>query len=140
MRNMDKWLGDGGMPLIGQLGARIASYGVKEGRGWCKGSFDPTDLACNPHGLVQAGVQGVVLDALMNFAVNASLEKGEMARATIEMKLDLMKPLSKGSVYEVEGAVTRMTRLLAFCEAYVRSGQEILSRATGTFLIARAAS
>ena len=53
---MDRWLGDGGMPII-EAGRRVPSlYGVDgEDLGWVDGTFTPTDLACNPHGITQAG-------------------------------------------------------------------------------------
>ncbi|HEX2040746.1 MAG TPA: hypothetical protein VHF47_13565, partial [Acidimicrobiales bacterium] len=67
MKDMDRWLGDGGMAIIAAIGAAFGSYGD----GWVEGSWEPTPLACNPHGTVQAGVHAVVLDAAMNFAINA---------------------------------------------------------------------
>ena len=60
-KNMDRWLGNGGMPIVGALGGSFESYGVDgEDLGWATGPFVPTQLACNPHGAVQAGVHGVV--------------------------------------------------------------------------------
>ena len=67
-KSMDRWLGDGGMAIIGAIGGAFESYGVDgEDLGWVSGSFTPTQLACNPHGAVQAGVHSVILDAAMNF-------------------------------------------------------------------------
>ena len=71
---MDRWLGDGGMAIVGLLGAEFVAYGVDgEDLGWSSGTFTPTDLACNPHGTVQAGVHALLLDAAMNFAINTAL-------------------------------------------------------------------
>ena len=71
---MDRWLGDGGMPLIGVVGGALEGYGVDgEDLGWVVGSFAPESMACNPHGIVQAGVHSLLLDACMNFAINAAL-------------------------------------------------------------------
>ncbi len=69
MRNMDKSLGDGGMPLLEQLGLSFERYG----EGWAEATWTPTDLACNPLGPVHGGVYGVVHDAAMNFATNSAL-------------------------------------------------------------------
>ena len=56
-KNMDRWLGDGGMAIIGAVGGSFDAYGVDgEDLGWVSGTFTPLDLACNPHGSVQAGV------------------------------------------------------------------------------------
>ena len=69
-KNMDRWLGDGGMALIGAVGATFDAYGVDgEDLGWVVGDFAPTELACNPHGTAQAGVHALLLDASMNFAL-----------------------------------------------------------------------
>ena len=59
----------------------------------------PTPLACNPHGIVQAGVHSVVLDAAMNFAINAGLDGKDRTRATLEMKAETMLPASAGQTY-----------------------------------------
>ena len=90
---MDRWLGDGGMAIIGAIGGAFETYGVDgEDLGWVAGSFTPTQVACNPHGAVQAGVHSVVLDAAMNFAINASLVGRDRTEATIEMTTELMRP------------------------------------------------
>ena len=76
-KDMDRWLGDGGMPIIGLVGGAFTAYGVDgEDLGWVAGTFTPTDLACNPHGITQAGIHSLVLDACMNFAINAALPGG----------------------------------------------------------------
>ena len=90
---MDRWLGDGGMELIGTVGASFDDYGVDgEDLGWVAGVFVPTDLACNPHGIVQAGVHGLLLDAAMNFAINSALGRSDRDQATLEMKVETMRP------------------------------------------------
>lgn len=135
---MGRWLGDGGMPIIAQIGGSLDEYGVDgEDLGWVTGTFTPTDLACNPHGTAQAGVQGVLLDAALNFAINAALPGRDRTRATIEMKTELMRPLSKGQTYQVRGEVVRMGRQVAYAEASIRDGDRLAARATGTFLLHR---
>lgn len=138
---MDRWLGDGGMAVIAALGGDLQRYGVDgEDLGWVEGSFDPAELACNPHGAVQAGVQGVLLDAAMNFAINAALAGKDRTKATIEMKTELMRPVSRGTTYRVRGDVVRMTRQVAFGEASLRDAEgRLVSRATGSFLLHREA-
>ncbi len=90
---MDRWLGDGGMALIAAVGAAFDDYGVDgEDLGWASGTFVPTAAACNPHGIVQAGVHGLLLDAAMNFAINAALPGRDRTKATLEMKVETMRP------------------------------------------------
>ncbi len=131
---MDRWLGDGGMPIIAAIGVAFRSYGD----GCVEGTWEPADIACNPHGIVQAGVHGVVLDAAMNFAVNAGLDGRDRTRATLEMKTETMLPAAVGTPYAVRGEVVRMAKQVAFAEATVRDPDgKLVSRATGTFLLHR---
>jgi uncharacterized protein (TIGR00369 family) len=136
-RDMDKWLGDGGMPIIEQIGASLDRYGDA----WVEGRWTPTTLACNPAGTVQAGVHAVVLDAAMNFAINAGLDGKDRTRGTLEMKAETMRPAAKGADFTIRGEVVRMAKLVAYAEAAVRDSEgELISRATGTFMLHRAST
>ena len=127
------------MAIVGALGGTFESYGVDgEDLGWAEASFVPTHLACNPHGSVQAGVHGVLLDAAMNFAVNAALVGRDRTKATIEMTSELMRPATRDGHYLVRGEVVRLTRQIAYAQASVTNeADELVSRATGTFLVHR---
>jgi uncharacterized protein (TIGR00369 family) len=137
---MDRWLGDGGMELIGTVGGSFADYGVDgEDLGWVAGSFVPLGVAANPHGVVQAGVHGLLLDAAMNFAINAALPGRDRTRATLEMKIETMRPALVGESYRLRGEVVRLARQVAYAEATVVDGEDrLVSRSTGTFLLHRA--
>jgi acyl-coenzyme A thioesterase PaaI-like protein len=138
-KDMDRWLGDGGMPIIGVVGGAFTGYGVDgEDLGWVAGTFAPTDMACNPHGITQAGVHSLLLDACMNFAINAALPGKARTRGTLEIKTECMRPAFKGSDYLLRGEVVRMAKLVAYGEATMRDAEDTLvSRATGTFLLHR---
>jgi|SRR5579875_3447659 uncharacterized protein (TIGR00369 family) len=138
---MSRWLGDGGMAILGAIGVSFDDYGVEDDdqAGWATAVWEPPALACNPHGTVQAGVHSVVLDAAMNFAVNAGLRGKDRTKATVEMKTETMRPAAVGDRLAVRGAVVRETRQIAFAEARVEDAEgRLVSRATGTFLIHRA--
>jgi acyl-coenzyme A thioesterase PaaI-like protein len=139
VKDMDRWLGDGGMEVIGLVGATFERYGVDgEDLGWVEASWTPTPLACNPHGIVQAGIHALVLDAAMNFAINAALAGRDRTRGTLEMKTETMRPGRHGEAYAVRGEVVRMARQVAYGEATVRDGDGVLiSRTTGTFMLQR---
>jgi uncharacterized protein (TIGR00369 family) len=139
MKNMDRWLGDGGMALIGTIGGSFDAYGMAEDdTGWVRGTWEPTELACNPRGVVQAGVHGVILDAAMNFAVNTSLEGRDRARATLEMKTEIMRTAGQADQLAFRGEVSRLARLVAYAEASIRDQDgRLVSRATATFLLQR---
>jgi uncharacterized protein (TIGR00369 family) len=137
---MDRWLGDGGMAIIGAVGGAFETYGVDgEDLGWVGGTFVPRELACNPHGSVQAGVHALLLDASMNFAINAALTGRDRTQATIEMTTELLRPALLGETYRLRGGVVRLTRQIAYAEATMTGvDDKLISRSTGTFLVQRA--
>ncbi len=130
---MDNSLGDGGMPLLAQLGISFDGYG----EGWATAVWKPTELACNPSGAVHGGVYGVTHDAAMNFATNAALESGDRA-ATLDLKYETMRATQAGDVLSVRGEVVRLARQVAYLESWVRDADgSLVSRGTGTFLVRR---
>src|ERR1700677_418811 len=139
---MDRWLGDGGMALLAAVGGAFESYGVDgEDLGWAEGRFVALELSANPHGVVQAGVHSVLLDAAMNFAINAALVGRDRTEATIEMTTELMRPALLGGHYAIRGDVVRLTRQIAYAEATIASDEgKLISRSTGTFLVHRSTS
>src|ERR1700728_1592705 len=138
-KDMDRWLGDGGMPIIDLVGGAFTDYCVDgEDLGWVRGPYTPTDLGCNPHGIVQAGIHSLLLDAAMNFAINSALPGKARTRGTLEMKTECMRPALKGESYALRGEVVRMAKQVAYGEATMRDADgALVSRATGTFLLYR---
>ena len=95
-------------------------------------------LACNTGGIVQAGVHSLLLDACINFAINAALPRGDRSRATLELKTETMRPAAPWDHLPDPGEVVRMARQVAYGEATLRGPDgELFSRATGTFLLHR---
>jgi acyl-coenzyme A thioesterase PaaI-like protein len=136
-KNMDRWLGDGGMPIIGALGGSFDAYGA-DGDGWVDGTWVPTPLACNPHGIVQAGVHSVIHDAAMNFAINAGLRGRDRTRATLDLHSELLRTANADDHLTVRGEVVRQAKLVAYAEARVTGADgALISRATATFLLQR---
>lgn len=134
VRDMEKWLGDGGMPIIADLGGNFARYG----EGWAEATWEPTALCCNPAGTVQAGIQAVLLDAAMNFALLTALERGDRL-ATLEMKASNLRAARAGQALTVRGEVVRLGRRIGFAQAWLRDGGDgtDVAHATGTFTVAR---
>ena len=132
-RNLDAALGDGGMPLLAQLGLAFERYG----EGWAEATWTPTALACNPLGAVHGGVYGVVHDAAMNFAASSALERGDRA-ATLDVAYQTIRPSSSGDTLKVRGEVVRLSTSVAYLESNVRGGDDtVISRATATFFVRR---
>src|SRR5579872_206761 len=127
VKDMDRWLGDGGMEIIGLVGAAFDDYGVDgEDLGCVTAAWIPTALACNPHGTVQAGIHSLLLDAAMNFAINAALPGKARTRGTLEMKTETMRPAALGQPFAVRGEVVRMAKQVAYSEATVRDEAGLL--------------
>lgn len=130
---MDRFLGDGGMALLTTFGVAFDAYG----EGWAEAAWSPTEPCANPQGVVQGGVHGVVLDAAMNFAMLAALERGDNG-ATLDLHVSTMRPARIGDVLRVRGEVVRLARSVAYLEAKIRNADnELVSQATGTFIVRR---
>ncbi|MFN8034738.1 MAG: PaaI family thioesterase [Acidimicrobiia bacterium] len=133
MRNLDRSLGDGGMPLLGRLGVSFDRYGD----GWAEAEWTPTALACNPLGTVHGGVYGVIHDAAMNFAVNAALASGDRS-STLDVSYSTIRGATSGEPLRVRGEVVRLARQIAYLQStVVNAGDEPVSRATATFFVRR---
>jgi uncharacterized protein (TIGR00369 family) len=132
-RDLDSALGDGGMPLLAQLGLSFVRYG----EGWAEATWTPTELACNPLGGVHGGVYGVIHDAAMNFAASSALERGDRA-ATLDVTYQTIRPSSSGDTLQVRGSVVRLSTSVAYLESSVRGADDaVVSRATATFFVRR---
>jgi uncharacterized protein (TIGR00369 family) len=137
-KNMDRWLGDGGMPIIEAIGGTFDGYDGDADPGWATCTWTPTPLACNPHGYVQAGVHDILLDAAMNFAINASLSGRDRTRSTIDLTGSYLRTANLGATFVVRGEVTRLAKQVAFASATCHDADgNLVSRATGTFLLHR---
>jgi uncharacterized protein (TIGR00369 family) len=133
VRNLDRSLGDGGMPLLGDLGVSFTKYG----EGWAEAEWTPTELACNPMGAVHGGTYAVIHDATMNFSAMSALDKGDRA-VTIAISYTTMRASAAGDARAVRGDVVRVTRSLAYVETVVTDAHgERISSATGQFILRR---
>ena len=130
---MDRSLGDGGMPLLGQLGVEFERYG----EGWAEAAWTPTELAGNPFGIVHGGVYGVIHDAAMNFAANSALESGDRV-ATLDVSYQTRRAPEGRRRAHGAGRRQQLTRQVAYTESTVTDGEgEIVSRAMATFIVRR---
>lgn len=133
MRNLDNALGDGGMPLLGQLGIAFESYG----EGWATATWTPTELACNPLGTVHGGVYGVMHDAAMNFATSSALSSGDR-NATLDIGYATMRAAAAGDVLSVRGEVIRIAKRIAYVESTVTNADgDLVSKGQATFALTR---
>jgi uncharacterized protein (TIGR00369 family) len=130
---MDNALGDGGMPLLTDLGLSFDQYG----EGWAEAAWVPTEKACNPLGPVHGGVFGIIHDAAMNFAANSALERGDRS-TTLDLTYQIMRGASAGDTLRVRGEVTRLAKQVSYMESTVHDADgQLVSRGTATFLVRR---
>ena len=136
MRNMDHSLGDGGMPLLEQLGLSFERYG----EGWAEATWTPTDLACNPLGIgarrcVRRGARrGDELRDQQRAGV------GRPGRQPSTSRTRPAAPPTAGAELTVRGEVVQLTKSVAYVESIISNpaNDEIVSRAMATFALRRA--
>lgn len=130
---MDRSLGDGGMPLLGDLGLRFEHYG----EGWVDAVWEPTPTACNPAGAVHGGVFAVIHDAAMNFAANSAMESGDRA-VTLSVGYSVLRAAAAGDRLTVRGEAVRLTHRVGFVEvAITDAAGAAVSTASGTLALRR---
>lgn len=78
----------------------------------CRLTFDVTDLLRNPQGSLHGGAMATAMDISMGHLVNKTSGPG----ATIEMKIQYMRPVTDGTV-TCEGRYTKRGRSLSFMES-----------------------
>ena len=78
----------------------------------CRVTFPMSDMLKNPQGSLHGGAMATAMDISMGHLVNKVAGPG----ATIEMKVQFMRPVSEGIV-TCEGRFTRRGRSLAFMES-----------------------
>ena len=75
-------------------------------------TFDVNDMLLNPQGSLHGGVIAAVMDISMGHLLNKTVGKG----ATIEMKIQYLRPLNQGRV-TCEGRFIKKGRTLSFMES-----------------------
>ena len=88
----------------------------------------------NPHGVVHGGVVYSLVDYAMGGALTSRLEPGERC-ATLEVKINYLAPVSKGTL-RAEARVIERTKRIGVLEATVHAdGDRLVALATGSFYI-----
>ncbi|WP_424973976.1 PaaI family thioesterase [Dinoroseobacter sp. S124A] len=95
----------------------------------CEIRFPVTDRIMNPQGVVHGGVLATVMDISMGHLV----AKVAGPAATIEMKVQYMRPLTDGPARCI-GSFTKRGRSLSFMESRVFDAQErLVAQASATW-------
>lgn len=95
----------------------------------CRVSFPMSDMLRNPQGSLHGGAMASAMDISMGHLVNKVAGPG----ATIEMKIQFMRPVTEGTV-TCEGRFTRRGRSLAFMESRLLNADgKLAALATATW-------
>ena len=89
----------------------------------------------NGTGVAHGGVLFTLADTAMGAALYNSLEPGEIC-ATIEIKIGYFKPVFDGPLV-CEAVVLNKGKSIASLEATIKNGDQLVSKASGTFSIFR---
>ncbi|MEM1104833.1 MAG: PaaI family thioesterase [Pseudomonadota bacterium] len=96
------------------------------------------DLVGDPaSGVLAGGVITGLLDNLCGVAVGAALKEFR-SLATLDLRIDYMRPATRGETVWAEAECYHVTRSIAFCRATAFHGEDrarIVAAATGTFAL-----
>lgn len=101
--------------------------------GECTAEIEVHENLFHPGGIVHGGVAFSLADSSMAMALIAGLAAGENC-STIEMKISYMKPVVEGRMTS-KARVIRKGKRIAFMEANVSSGEDLVAAATATFAV-----
>lgn len=116
-------------PFIKLLGLKIEA--LEHGR--CLSRLDINDSLLNKHKVVHGGVIYSMADISMGVAVYSTLKKDDET-ATVEIKINYLKPAKTKSLI-CEARVIQKGKNIVVLEAEVRSENNLIAKAQGTFSI-----
>ena len=103
--------------------------------GHARCSITIADIHMNGTGVAHGGVLFTLADTAMGAALYHSLAPGEIC-ATIEIKIGYFKPVFEGTLV-CEATLVNKGKSVASLEATIRNGDQLVSKASGTFAIFR---
>lgn len=116
-------------PFGDMLGIVFTGYG--EGRSRCE--LEIRNELVNPHGVLHGGVIYSMADFGMGAAVYSTLADEELC-ATVEIKISYVTAVKSGRLV-CDSRVIDRRRRLATIESEVKSGDDLVAKALGTFYI-----
>src|SRR5437763_8893862 len=117
--------------FMNHVGVQIGDAGPGHSR--C--SIERADIHRNGTGVAHGGVLFTLADTAMGAALYNSLEPGEIC-ATIEIKIGYFKAVFDGTLV-CEATLLNKGKSVASLEATIRNGEQLVSKASGTFSIFR---
>ncbi|HKI98563.1 MAG TPA: PaaI family thioesterase [bacterium] len=101
--------------------------------GVCEAHLETRPEHFNPHGVMHGGVLFSLADTSMGAALYPLLRSQESC-ATIEVKMNFLKPVTEGKL-RCETVVLRRGKTTAVLESKLHSGESLVGIALGTYAI-----
>lgn len=122
------------VPFARELGMQLVSAG--EGAALVAVPYDPR-LVGNPEtGVLHGGVISALLDMTCGLAVLSTAE-GRRGTATLDLRIDYMRPAAAGQTVHAHAECYRTTRSIAFVRALAYQGtpEHAVASAAATFIL-----
>jgi uncharacterized protein (TIGR00369 family) len=123
-----------GLPHFQELGLVVES--VRPGAALLRCDYHPR-LAGNPDsGVLHGGVVTTILDSACGLATFSAQEE-PLAVATLDLRIDYLKPAAPGKPVYAWAEVYRKTRSIAFVrgQAYQDSPEDLIANSVATFMV-----
>lgn len=120
---------------LGSMADTMAIRPIAADEGYLKLEVMPDERHLNPAGLVHGGYAATVLDMVTGIVVQTVLEAGQSC-VTVDLQVQMIKPLPLSIPCVAEGFITRRTRQLAFTRGHLVDEQgAIFAHAQSTVMI-----
>ncbi len=124
-----------GQISMGTMADTMGIRAVKADEGFLGLKATPTAEHLNPAGTVHGGYGATVLDMVTGIVVQTVLDAGQSC-ATVDLNVQMIKPLPLGKPVKAEGHLIRRTKNLAFTRgALIDDAGEIYAHAQSTVMI-----
>ncbi|MBV9991784.1 MAG: PaaI family thioesterase [Alphaproteobacteria bacterium] len=126
--------GMGQTAFLRALGGEIVAF--ENGKGRMRLPFAPHLVGDPQTRVIHGGVLTAMLDQACGMAIGSALNK-PAAMATLDLRIDYMKPAAPDSDIHIESECLKITREVAFARAvaFQASREDPVAIATGTFMI-----
>jgi acyl-CoA thioesterase len=122
----------GKSPYINLLGIRFTA--LEPGMCQCELEADP-EKHLNMQGYLHGGASFSLMDTAMGAALHPMLDPSE-AGVTLEIQINYLRRVTTG-LLQCEARVLRRGKRIAFFEADIQCGGEIVAHATGSYAIVK---
>jgi len=124
------------VPPAAALGMRLEAY--EDGRALVRVPYAPHLVGGPDTGVIHGGVLTAVLDNASGMAVpRAKLTEAQRAIATLDLRIDYMRPATPKEDLLVEAECYQLTRAIAFvrARAYQASDDRTIASSVATFML-----